>query len=103
MKKPAKRFGYLEHTIEPVTEKEAMSQGADMPPIEDGGSKCSAWERPHGSGSYPVERARPTVLKRRAAAKAVLEGRTLGDVLETFCRTMCQITVSTDVMLCTHQ
>lgn len=84
MKKPAKRFSYLEHTIEPVMEKEATSQGADMPPIEDGVRSVA-----RGKGRMAQNRTQlnvrvPTVLKRRAAAKAVLEGRTLGDVLEAF-------------------
>ena len=79
-KKVGKRFGYLgelDTTGEPV---EAQ--------VESATTKDSELHTvPRGAGRMSQDRTQlnvriPTLLKRRAGAKATLEGRTLGEIVE---------------------
>ena len=84
MTKTTKRFGYLGQTAEPTKAPEPSPDTAQI--ILDENSVQSV---PRGEGRMAQDRTQlnvrvPTTLKRRAASKAALEGRTLGDVLEVF-------------------
>jgi hypothetical protein len=75
-KKNRSRFTYLEEAQTP----EAGETPPAAPPTE-------LQSVPRGQGRMEQDRTQlnvrvPTLLKRRAAAQAVLEGRTLGDVVE---------------------
>jgi hypothetical protein len=84
MKKSTKRFEYLAQNAEPAKISEPNSEGVQLALETD-----DVQSVPRGEGRMAQDRTQlnvriPTALKRRAAAKAALEGRTLGDVLEEF-------------------
>jgi hypothetical protein len=84
MKKSTKRFEYLAQTAEPVETSEPNPEGVQLALETD-----EVQSVPRGEGRMAQNRTQlnvriPTALKRRAVAKAALEGRTLGDVLEEF-------------------
>jgi hypothetical protein len=84
MKKSTKRFEYLGQTAEPAKTSEPNPEGVQLALETD-----DVQSVPRGEGRMAQDRTQlnvriPTALKRRAAAKAALEGRTLGDVLEEF-------------------
>lgn len=82
-KKPGKRFGYLA----PPTNADSPNQ----PESEIGTSTLDETLQtvPKGEGRMAQDRTQlniriPTLLKRRAGARAMLEGRTLAEVVEEF-------------------
>lgn len=82
MKKSTTRFGYLGQTAESAKISEPNPEGVQLVLETD-----DVQSVPRGEGRMAQDRTQlnvriPTALKRRAAAKAALEGRTLGDVLE---------------------
>ena len=74
----AKRFDYL---------KETQAEAQDTKSLEPKG-EAQLTSVPKREGRMTQDREQlnvriPTMLKRRAAAQAALEGRTIGDVVET--------------------
>lgn len=90
---PKKRFSYLKNNDDPETTDD-ISQDATDETIETSEVTVSSTPEanslrsvPRGEGRMAQAREQlnvriPTMLKRKAVAKATLEGRTIGDVVE---------------------
>jgi hypothetical protein len=113
--KKGRRFGYLADAAQPTPdERPTQDEGAEEPEraaalsTKDGGGEGGDGTRrsrnarrdsqeghlrsvPKGQGRMKQERSQlnvriPTSLKRRASAKAVLEGKDIGEVIEELLR-----------------
>ena len=83
---PQKRFSYLKNNNEDSETPDDTAETSDTAasPISEDDSLRSV---PRGEGRMAQAREQlnvriPTLLKRKAVAKAILEGRTIGDVVE---------------------
>ena len=84
---PKKRFSYLKNDDEQKATNDSPDTDAsasDVSPISEG-DRMRSVPRGEGRMAQPREQLNvriPTMLKRKAVAKATLEGRTIGDVIE---------------------
>ena len=84
-KKSSERFGYIK-TLGAAADTQTKQQAET-----DGNRVDELQTVPKGQGRMEQDRTQlnmrlPTLLKRRASAKATLEGRSLGDIIEEFLR-----------------
>lgn len=96
MPAPEEEGAELENNADPVTEHETSRTKTDNSGSgEEGKSNTSTTEEltsvPKGKGRMKQQRSQlnvrlPTTLKRQATAKAVLEGRDIGEVVEELLR-----------------